>query len=341
MKAIIQDRYGTADDLRYGDLPVPEPAADEVLVQVRAASVHADVWHVISGKPYVLRVMGNGFLRPKDQVPGTDVAGTVAAVGSGVTGLAVGDRVFGETLRGHQWHNGGAFAEYCAVPAANLAPIPEGVTFEEAAAVPTSGYIALQAVHEQADVRLGDEVLVNGAGGAVGSLAVQLARAFGGRVTAVDTGAKLPALRELGAAEVIDYTEQDYTAAGPFDVIIDIPGNRSLRENLQALRPDGRYVLVGHDQYGEHGRKWLGSIPTMLKLTARTPFTKQLPNLNAPPTPNRAGVLSTLLARGELTPRVARTFPLDQAAEALRELARQKDVGKIVLTVDPTDGAPG
>src|SRR5680860_1243746 len=188
MRAVVQDRYGSADVLQVRDVDTPVVGDDEVLVRVRAASVHPDVWHVVSGRPYVLRLMGSGLRRPRNRVPGTDVAGQVEVVGRNVTRLRPGDEVFGETVSGYQWHNGGAFAEYVAVPERALAPKPRNVSFEQAAAVPTSGLHAL----------------VNGAGGGVGAFAVQLAKAVGATVTGVDAAGKLDLLRSLGADHVID-----------------------------------------------------------------------------------------------------------------------------------------
>ena len=183
---------------------------DEVLVRVHAASVHPDVWHVVTGRPYVLRLMGAGFLKPRTIVPGIDVAGRVEAVGKNVTAFYVGDEVFGETTRGIQWVNGGAFAEYVSVPSDNLAKKPARLTFEQAAAVPTSGFIALSNVPKQR-VKSGQKVLINGAGGGVGVLAVQLAKAYGAEVTAVDSATKLEMLRSVGADHVIDYARDDFT----------------------------------------------------------------------------------------------------------------------------------
>ena len=184
VKAIVQNGYGGAAACTVKDLPTPEPGPGEVLVRVSAASLHADIWHVLTGRPYVLRLMGAGVVHPKNPVPGTDLAGRVQTVGSGVTGFAPGDDVFGECVRGIQWKNGGALAEFATPLAKDLLPMPERLTYEQAAAAPTSGLIALQTVRDEGRVKAGQLVLVNGAGGAVGTFAVQLAAAYGGRVTA-------------------------------------------------------------------------------------------------------------------------------------------------------------
>ena len=252
MQAIVQDRYGPFEEvLRLEEVDRPQVADDEVLIRVRAASVHPDVWQVVTGHPAVLRLMGAGIRRPKQRIPGTDVAGIIESVGARVTRFEVGDAVFGEIVDGHQWHNGGAFAEYVAAPVTKLASKPAQVSFEQAATVPSSGLIALQGVCEQGHVEAGQRVLVNGAGGGVGSFAVQIAKAHGAHVTAVDRTDKLETLRSIGADEVIDFTQQDYTTRGErYDLIVDIPGNRSLKELKRALEPDGLYVLIGHELYG-------------------------------------------------------------------------------------------
>ncbi len=186
MKAIVQRAYGSENVLSVEDVPMPEVGVGEVLVQVHAASLHADIWHVLTGRPYPMRLMGGGLRRPKVPIPGIDLAGRVEAVGPGVTQFEPGDDVYGECVRGIQWKNGGAFAEHASVLAKDLATMPERLTYVEAAAVPTSGLIALQTVRDEGKLQSGQRVLINGAGGAVGSFAVQLAKAYGGEVTAVD-----------------------------------------------------------------------------------------------------------------------------------------------------------
>ena len=200
MKAVVQDRYGSPDDvLQLREIDKPVVGDNEVLVRVRAASVHPDVWHVVTGRPYVLRLMGAGLLKPKNPVPGTDVAGLVESVGKDVTRFRPGDEVFGETHSKLQWRNGGAFAEYVSVPQDTLALKPEGIAFEQAAAVPTSGFIALHNLQDGGQIQPGESVLINGAGGGVGTIAVQLAKAYGARVTGVDTTEKMELVRSLGA----------------------------------------------------------------------------------------------------------------------------------------------
>ena len=212
MRAIVQETYGALDALSLGEIPRPDPAEDEVLIRVRAASVHPDVWHVVAGRPAVLRLMGSGVRRPKDKVPGTDVAGVIESVGAAVTRFRPGDEVFAETIRGVQWRNGGAYAEYATAPEEGVALKPPDVSFEEAAAVPTAGLIALNNL-PQSRVLPGHRVLVNGAAGGVGAIAVQLAKAYGAHVTGVDHTRKLALVRSLGADRVIDYTARTTPAA--------------------------------------------------------------------------------------------------------------------------------
>jgi NADPH:quinone reductase-like Zn-dependent oxidoreductase len=335
MRAVVQDSYGSADLLQVRDIDTPAVGEDEVLVRVRAASVHPDVWHVVSGRPYVLRLMGSGLRRPKYQVPGTDMAGHVEAVGQNVTRFEPGDEVFGETVTGYQWHNGGAFAEYVSVHADALALKPGNITFEQAAAVPTSGLIALHNLR-QGRLQPGQRVLVNGAGGGVGAFAIQLAKAQGATVTGVDTAEKLDMIRALGADSVIDYNREDFTRADlPYDLIFDVIGNHSFRECRRALTPDGSYVLIGHDGFGDAAGRWLGSMPRVLGLVALSPFRRQLPpvNFKLPPKTDSMAVLSGYLEAGDLTPIIAKTFSLDEVPEALGYLQSGHALGKIVILI--------
>ena len=336
MKALVQDRYGSPDVLRFVEVDPPTAGPDEVLVRVRAASVHPDVWHVLHGVPYVLRLMGAGLRRPAHPVPGIDMAGTVDAVGEGVTEFRPGDEVFGETVKGYQWRNGGAFAEYVAAPVSAIAHKPSRLGFEAAAAVPTSGLIAWSGLHLQGRVKSGDHVLVNGAGGGVGTFVVQLAKAAGARVTAVDAADKLDALTAMGADRVIDYAIDDFTVGSErYDLIVDIPGNHSFAECRRVLTAEGTYVLIGHDGYGATAGRWFGSLPRVLPLVARAPFRRQLPPLDFS-RPDKAAALrelTRLIDAERLTPAIDRTFPLNEGADAIRYLQTGRAVGKVVLTV--------
>jgi NADPH:quinone reductase-like Zn-dependent oxidoreductase len=334
VQAIVQEGYGAPSEvLRLRDVARPEPREGEVLVRVRAASVHPDVWHVVTGRPALLRLMGAGVRRPRNPVPGTDMAGVVAEVGPGVTGLAVGDAVYGETIRGYQWANGGAFAEFVVVRATALARKPERLSFEQAAAVPTSGYIAVQNVRDAGRVGPGQRVLVHGAGGGLGVLAVQLARAYGASVTATDVGAKLPVLASVGADAVVDVATTDPTRMDArFDVVVDVPGDHGWSDWRRVLTPEGRYVLIGHDAYGAVGRRWLGSVPKLLGLVVRLALARRLPRGGRRDTAEYLRHLTELAERGELVPVVDRTFPLAEAAAAIDHLAAGGVCGKVVLS---------
>jgi len=334
MRAIIQDRYGSPDSLRLREVERPAVGDDEVLVRVRAASVHPDVWHVISGRPFVLRLMGSGLRRPKYPIPGTDLAGVVEAVGTGVTRFQPGDEVFGESMRGFSWRNGGAFAEYAAVPEEGLALKPGNVTFEQAAAVPTAGYIILLNLPRHR-LRPGLRVLVNGAGGGVGALAVQLTKAHGAEVTGVDHTRKLDLVRALPADHVIDYTTDDFTRGDQrYDLIVDIPGNHPFSACRRVLSADGVYVLIGHDHYGQVGRRWLGSLPRFAGLGVRSRFDRHLRAGAARLGKREAmAILREHLAAGQLTPVIDRTYPLGEAGAAIAYLASGEPVGRVLLTV--------
>ncbi len=333
MKAIVAERYGAPDLLRMRDLDPPDVADDEVLVRVHAASVHPDVWHTVRGRPQVLRLMGNGVRRPRHRVPGIDMAGRVESVGRVVTRFQAGDEVFGETIRGIQWRNGGAFAEYVSVPEDLLAPKPARLSFEQAAAVPTAGLILLANLRGDARLLPGQNVLVNGAGGGVGTVAVQLAKAHRARVTGVDAADKLELVRSLGADRVLDARE-DFTRTGDrYDLIVDVPGNHPFPAIRRALTPQGKWVLIGHDGFG--GRRWPGSLLRLVGLIARTPFSSALPALSFS-TPSKQEAMKTLADLIEadlLTPVVARTFPLEEVADAIRYLESGRAAGRIVVTV--------
>lgn len=335
MKAIVQGRYGSPRDLELREVDKPVIGEEEVLVRVRAASLHPDVWHVVTGRPYVLRLMGGGFRRPKHPIPGTDMAGVVESVGKNASRFRPGDEVFGETIRGHQWANGGAFAEYVSVREEWLAPKPSNVTFEQAASVPTSGFIALLNLRGGSLLRPGLRVLVNGAGGGVGALALQIAKAHGAHVTAVDSTRKQSLLRTLGADEVVDYTQEDFTQRGiRYDFVFDVPGNRPLSACRRALEPDGKYVLIGHEGFGASGKRWLGLVPHFFGLIFLSFFVKQL-RLGRSAVPGRSDAMSTLrdlLESGKITPIIDSTYPLERIHEAFRHLIEDEPLGKVILS---------
>ena len=334
MRAVVQTGYGAPSQvLEIRELEPPAVGERQALVRVRAASVHPDVWHVVTGFPRALRMMGSGLRRPKEVVPGTDVAGEIESVGSLVTRFEPGDEVFGETIRGMQWRNGGAYAEYVAVNEDALALKPAKVAFEQAATVPTSGMIALHNLSALQPGADGQRVLVNGAGGGVGAVAVQVARSLGAHVTAVDHTHKLDLLRTLGADQVVDYTTDDATRAGDrFDLVFDVVGNHSFSAYRRVLAADGTYVLIGHDQFGTRGRRLLGTIPRMLSLMARSAVEPRLPRPVGPPDRRQSMArLHDLLEDGSLAPIVARTFPLEQVPDAIALLASGRALGRIVI----------
>ena len=335
MKAIVQTKYGSPDVLELRDVDRPAIRDDRMLVRVRAASVHADVWHVMRGVPYVLRIMGAGVRAPKGGVPGTDLAGVVESVGRNVTRFRPGDEVFGQSLVANLWRHGGAFAEYASVSETRFERKPVGLTFEEAAAVPTSGSLGVQAVRDEGRVRAGQEVLINGAGGAVGTFAVQIAKAYGANVTGVDTAGKLDTIRTIGADRAVDYAQEDFTRSGErYDVILDIAGNHTWSEVRRALAKDGTYVLIGHDQYGASGHRWFGSLGRFAKLMVMAPFVHQLHPFRAARDPgDRLVVLTQLIESGKVTPVIDRTFPLRDVPEAVRYLESGQARGKLVVTI--------
>ncbi|KPJ92183.1 MAG: hypothetical protein AMS18_07890 [Gemmatimonas sp. SG8_17] len=335
MKAIVQEKYGSPDDLELREVAKPAVGDDDVLVRVRAASVHPDVWHVVSGRPYVLRLMGAGVSRPKNPIPGTDMAGIVERVGQSVTQFRQGDAVFGETIHTDQWTNGGAFAEYVSVHQDLLALKPDNITFEQAASVPTSGFIVLLNLRDPSQLRPGQKVLVNGGGGGVGALALQIAKAYGADVTAVDSTGKLSILRSLGADQVIDYTQEDFTRRGVrYDLIFDVPGNHPFSACKRALKPDGRYVLIGHERFGASGKRVFGLIPHFFKLMFLSRFVKQLrgPRLPMPTRKDAMAVLRELLEAGKITPIIDSTYPLSEARKALRHMTEDELQGKVIIT---------
>jgi NADPH:quinone reductase-like Zn-dependent oxidoreductase len=336
MKAIVQDRYGPSSVLRVADMPVPEVATDEVLVAVHAASMHADIWHAVTGVPYALRLMGSGVRRPKQPIPGIDVSGIVVATGAEVTAFAVGEEVFGETTRRQQWTNGGAFAEFAAVPAGALAIKPARLSHVEAAAVPTSGLIGVQVVEDEGRVQPRQTVLVNGAAGGVGVFAVQVAKAAGAFVTAVDRTDKLEVLHRIGADEVVDYTTTDVTQRlAAYDVFIDVAGTQPPRRARRAVRPDGAYVLVGHDQYGASRKPLVGSISTFVGMMAVSPFVSQYHVRGPRARSSRMQRLVELIESNRLSPVIDSVFALDGVREALDRLASGAVAGKIVIEVAP------
>ena len=323
MKAITRHRYGSTDELEFEELPVPDIGDDQVLVRVAAAGVGRDVWHLMTGMPYLLRLAGFGVRKPKQPIIGRDVAGTVEAVGADVTRFRPGDAVFGFA--------DGSFAEFAVADEDNLAPTPAALGFEEAAALPVSGTTALEAARDRGRIQPGQRVLVTGASGGVGSLAVQIARAMGAEVTGVCSTTKADLVRSLGAAHVVDYTREDFTRSGVrYDVILDIAGNRRLRDLRRALTPKGRLVIVG----GEGGDRITGGVHRQLRALLLSPFVGQsLTTFISSEAGEDLVELARLADAGQLRPAVDRTWSLGEAADAMRHLQDGHVRGKTVLAV--------
>ena len=322
MKAIVQDRYGSADLLRLTDILRPQIKDNEVLLRVRAAGLDRGTWHLMTGRPYLGR-LAFGVRRPRTPVPGQDVAGEVVAVGSAVTKHAIGDHVFG--------FGKGTYAEYAVAREDKLAPKPANLSFEEAAVVPVSGATALQALTDHGRVTHGQRVLVIGASGGVGSYAVQIAKAVGAEVIGVASTSKLDLVRSLGADRVIDYTRDDFAGGSErYDLILDIGGNPSVSRLRRALTPTGTAVIVG----GEEGGSWTGSMGRPLRAVALSLFVHQrLTNFVAKQRSSDLERLSKLIEAGLITPHIDRSYRLDQVPEAMRHLESGQARGKVAITI--------
>jgi NADPH:quinone reductase-like Zn-dependent oxidoreductase len=323
MRAIVQDAYGDADMLRHERVARPGVADNEVLVRVHAAGLDRGTWHLMTGKPYLMRIAGMGFRGPKDRVPGRDLAGTVEAVGPEVTRFAVGDEVYGVGR--------GSFAEYAVAAEDKLAPMPTSLSFEQAAVVPISAGTALQALTDHGRIEAGQQVLVIGASGGVGSYAVQLAKAFGAEVTGVAGTAKLDLVRSLGADRVLDHTRDDYAdGSHHYDLVLDIAGNPGLSRLRRALTPEGTAVLVG----GEDGGNLTGGMNRSLRALMLSPFVRQrLAWFVAKERASDLERLNDLIEAGRVTPSIDRTYPLDRVPDAMRHLASGQVRGKVAITI--------
>jgi NADPH:quinone reductase-like Zn-dependent oxidoreductase len=319
MKAIVQDRYGSPEVLRVRDIDKPDVGAGEVLVRVEAASIHVGDWILMTGSPFVMR-FATGLSKPKNPIPGTDIAGTVEAVGSDVTSVRPGDEVFGWVA--------GAFAEYARAPEDQLIKKPTNVTFEQAAAVGVSASTALQLLRDTGNVQPGQNVLVNGASGGVGSFAVQIAKAFGAEVTGVTSTNNVELVRSIGADHVVDYTKEDFTAGGPrYDLVLDNVGNHSMAQTRRALTRTGTLISNGG---GHAGGK--------LARTLRTMLASIVVKQQASPTVKTQNhddlvVLRGLVEAGKVTPVIDGTYPLDQTRRAIERVAAGHTRGTIVISV--------
>ncbi len=318
MKAIVYTEYGSPDVLQFKEVATPKPKENEVLIQVRAASVNQGDWHLLRGEPFLVRP-DSGLLRPRYPILGADVAGQVVTIGSHVKQFQPGDEVFGD-LSGC---GRGGFAEYVAAPEKALALKPANVTFEEAAAVPTAAVTALQGLRDKGEIRAGEKVLINGASGGVGTFAVQTARSFGTEVTAVCSTGKMKMVRAIGADRVINYTQEDFTHNGQrYDLIFDTVGNHSVAEYERVLRPNGNFVTTAF-------------LPALILLGPWRAMTgaNKMSNMMAQPSSQDLVFLKELLEAGKVVPVIDRRYPLSEVPDALRYVGEGHASGKVVITV--------
>ena len=323
MKAIVRNTYGSSDGLELRDISKPEIGDDEVLVHVHAAGVGRDVWHVMTGLPYPIRLAGYGLRAPKNPVIGSDVAGVVEAVGKNVRRFGPGDEVFGIGK--------GSFAEYVCAREDKLAPKPANLTFEQAAVLAISGLTALQGLRDHGRVEPGQKVLVIGASGGVGTFAVQIAKAFGAHVTGVCSTEKVEMVRSIGADHVIDYTQEDFAEGDQrYDLILDIGGNSKLVRLRRALTPKGTLIITG----GETDGRWLGGTDRQIRAMMLSPFVGQkLGTFVSSESYEDMIVLKELVEAGKVTPVIDRMYPLAEVPEAIRYLEEGHARGKVVIAV--------
>ena len=322
MKAIVQDNYGSAGVLELRDIDKPISADDEVLIRVRAAGVNIADWAVMSGLPYIARP-AYGLRRPKVGVRGTDVAGTVEAVGSAVTRFRIGDHVYGAS--------NGSYADYAAASESKLALKPANLTFEQAATVPMAGLVALQALRDHGHVGPGQRVLINGASGGIGTFAVQIAKALGAHVTGVTSTRNIELVRSLGADEVVDYTKADFTAAGEhYDFILDNVSNHSLADLRRALTPTGMLVPNG----GNFTNRWFAGGGRIMRAIVLSQFVSQkLRNFLVSTKAEDLETLAELIESGKVTPVIDRAYPLREAQEAMEHVSAGHARGKVAISI--------
>lgn len=322
MKAIVYTKYGTPDDLKLTEVEQPVPKDDEVLIRVYAVSVNRSDWEMLVGRPLYARF--GGLLKPGRSILGSDIAGRVESVGSRHQPFRPGDEVYGDILGVL-----GGFAEYACARGGVMALKPAGLSFEQVSTIPQPGMIALQALRDKGQVQPGQTVLINGAGGATGTFAIQLAKLYGAEVTGVDNSGKLEYMRSLGAQHVIDYTQEDFTRSGKqYDLVLDLVAYRPAAAYRRALKPGGMYLFVG------------GSVATLLQILFLGPWIRRATGKNIrflAVQPNREDLVSftELCVSGKIAPVIDRSYPLSEAPEALRRLGAGQVKGKIVITVQP------
>ena len=318
MKAMVYHDYGSPDNLELQEIKVPAVKDDQVLVKVHAASVNALDWHFLTGTPFLARIMAGGLLKPKQKILGVDLAGRVQAVGANITRFQPGDEVFGGC------GSGGAFAEYVCAGQEEIQPKPANVTFEEAAATGAAAHTALQGLRDGGQIRTGQNVLINGASGGVGTFAVQIAKSYGAEVTGICSTRNLDMVRSIGADHVIDYTQEDFTQSGQrYDLIFDVAATLSFSDCKRALHPGGVYVTTEFSPALALRGLW-ASMTGDKKLVSR---------LAKPPNETDWAFMKELLEGGEVTPVIDRCYPLSQVPEALRYLGEGHARGKVVITI--------
>ncbi len=323
MKAMVYHTYGSPDVLKLEEVQKPVPQDDEVLVQVHATSVNAGDWHLLRAKPFLMRFMGFGLIKPKHTILGSDIAGRVEVVGRNVTQFQLGDEVFGNTVKS----GFGGFAEYVAVPENALVLKPTNISFEEAAAVPQAALTALQGLRDKGHIQKGQKVLINGASGGIGTFAVQLAKAFGAEVTAVCSTRNVDMVRSIGADHVIDYTQEDFTRNGQrYDLILAVNGYHSISAYKRALHPEGVYVMTGGSNAQLFQAMLLGPLVSM---TGR----QKMGNSAHKPNKKDLMFMKELLEASKVKPVIDRRFLLRDVADAIRYLEAGHAQGKVVITM--------
>lgn len=328
MKAIVFTRYGSPGGLELKEVPKPEPKDDELLIRVRASSINSWDWEYLNGVPFVNRLMF-GLLRPKPgkQRLGADIAGTVEAVGSSVKLFQPGDEVFGDL-----WDNWGGFAEYVCAQEPSLELKPADSTFVEAAAVPQAGVLALQGLKKAGQIKPGQKVLINGAGGGVGTFAIQLAKLFGAEVTGVDASHKLEVVSSIGADHVLDYAQEDFTKTGRrYDLIVDCQNFRSMFDNRRALKPGGTYAMIGGSMTRVYQLWFLYLVAPLIREDRKLCLVAEGPNKGL-------ADLKGLLEAGKLCPVIDSTYQLHEVPEALHYFSEGIHKGKIAITTDNVSG---
>lgn len=323
MKASVFTKYGLPDSFKLKEVEKPAPGDNEVLVKVFAASINSWDWEILIGKPFVNRVMA-GLLKPKRiQILGCDIAGRVERVGRKVKNFQPGDEVFGDLSRSG-W---GGFAEYVSAREKALALKPAGMTFEQAAAIPQAALLALQALHHKGDVQPGQKVLINGAGGGAGTFAIQIAKSMGAHVTGVDSTSKLDIMRSLGADQVIDYTQEDFTRNGQcYDLIVDMMATHSISDYKRSLSPGGRFIMVGGSSALVNKLIFLGP---WISMTEGKKLGLLLHKAN-----KGMAELEALFEAGKVVPVIDRRYPLSEVPEAMRYFGSGKVAGKVVITIE-------